>query len=73
VILDHNSMQNAATDAQRSGALQTSNEVYRKLKEDLLRSRRAVNVLMGADAAKVNLPAAHYTVHRCHVLLSRCC
>jgi hypothetical protein len=53
-------MQHAASDAQRSGALQTSNEVYRKLKEDLLRSRRAVNVLMGADAAKVR--CAHLCV-----------
>ena len=47
-------MQGAAADAKRSGALQTANDTYKKLKEDLLRSRRAVNVLTGADAAKVH-------------------
>ncbi len=46
-------MQAAADGAHREGALRSSNDTYRKLKEDLLRSRRAVNVLTGVDAAKV--------------------
>jgi LAS superfamily LD-carboxypeptidase LdcB len=53
VILDRHSMQSAVGDAQRSNALKTANDTYKKLKEDLLRSRRAVNVLTGTDAAKV--------------------
>jgi hypothetical protein len=57
VLLDSQSMQRAMTDAQRNSALLSSGDTYRKLKEDLLRSRRAVNVLTGADAAKVSLCA----------------
>ena len=41
------------TDSKRSGALKDKSDTYKKLKEDLLRSRRAVSVMTGSDAAKV--------------------
>ena len=66
-------MQGAAADAKRSGALQTANDTYKKLKEDLLRSRRAVNVLTGADAAKVHYDDVTLTFNVVFFMLLRMC
>jgi hypothetical protein len=64
-------MQSAVGDAQRSNALKTANDTYKKLKEDLLRSRRAVNVLTGTDAAKVRvwLQTLKVLLHQSSMLL----
>ena len=53
LLLDKGAMQGLVAHSKRSGELQERNETFKKLKEDLLRSRRAVNVMTGADAAKV--------------------
>eukprot|EP01032_Pedospumella_encystans_P008584 gene8584-10170_t len=58
VIMDHSGMEDALHDSKRSGALKDKSDTYKKLKEDLLRSRRAVSVMTGSDAVKLQEESA---------------
>jgi hypothetical protein len=53
VAMDRGALQDMVSSAGRSEQLRGKTDTYKKLKQDLLRSRRAVNVVTGADAEKV--------------------
>ena len=55
MLMDRSAMEGAVVESQRAGQLQGKSDTYKKLKEDLLRSRRAVSVMMGEDAVKVRV------------------